>query len=227
MAINSPGTFTLTEVLLFTDQFVPNRFDFKERDVVRRIIVKEVREVDVHHLPGSPRSNTKYVIQSKSWPQYYPYYRGRDSRGRTIAYQRTVAHMYDITLEMDRLSLNTRNWRMRLGSGKVWNLHPPQSQIKQIYRENRVRWDSKRQARHRATAPYLDVGDWNAQAQGINADFIFRQSFARWRHGHLFGRNYFGNVPAVVRNPDDIIFLTKHEINCVEMLMEKGVLKNN
>ena len=162
-----------------------------------------------------------------SWPQYYPYYTRLDSRGRPRRYQRKISHHYDINLEMDRLSINTYYWSGRLGSGKVWNTHPSQSKIKTLYPQNRARWSPKRKAAHKKKAKYLDIGDFNSQENGINADWIFRCSFAWWLHGHLFGRNYHGNRPASIRNPQSIMFLPKHMINLIEMLLQRGVLKDN
>jgi hypothetical protein len=98
--------------------------------------------------------------------------------------------------------------------------------IKQIYPETRRRWTAQSIARHkRKRSIYENVGDYNARELGINADFIFRQAYARWKHGHLYGRNYYGNVPAPVRNPNDIIFLTKHELRLIETLMNRGIIK--
>ncbi len=218
---------TIKQILLVTQQYAPNRYIYRKRDVVKKILIKEVREIDRHDLEGEPRKRTKYVIESKSFPQYYPYFTQKDSRGRSRRYQRTTSHHYDINLEMDRLSINTYYWSGRLGSGKIWNTSPPQSQIKAIYPANKKRWSTQRKIAHKKKAKYLDIGDWNSKVQGINADFIFRQSFARYISGHLWGRNYYGNQPASIKNPQSIVFFTKHEINLIEMLLQKGILKDD
>ena len=217
------GSYSIKEVLNFTYQYAESRYEYKKRDVVKRIVIKEVREVSRHDIPGKPRIYTKYIIESKSFPQYAPYYTKKDSRGRSRKYQRTTSHHYDVTLEMDRLSLNTKIWKMRLGSGRIWDTHPPQSQIKKIYPENKKRWSRKRQESHKRRAKYLDIGDYNSQKLGINADFIFRQAYARYHHGHLFNRSYYGNVPSSL-NPSHILFFTKHELNLIEVLMNQAIL---
>ena len=218
---------TIKQILQVTQQYAPNRYIYRKRDVVKKILIKEVIEVERHDLEGEPRKRTKYVIESKSFPQYYPYFTQKDSRGRSRRYQRTTSHHYDINLEMDRLSINTYYWSGRLGSGKIWNTSPPQSQIKAIYPANKKRWSAQRKAAHKRKAKYLDTGDYNSQVNGINADFIFRCSYSWWLHGHLFSRNYFGNVPAQVTNPQSIMFLPKHMINLIEMLLQKGILKDD
>lgn len=230
------GTYSLKQILHFTQQgslpnpgsgrpiALSNRFEYRKRDVVKRIIVKEVREVNRHDIPGEPRVRIKYMIQSKSWPQYYPYYTKKDSRGRERRYQRTTSHSYDLTLELPCLSINTVLWKGRVGSGKKWNTKPPQQHIKTIYPNNKRRWTSNRIASHKRKAKYLDAGDYNSQALGLNGDFIFRCSFAWWMHGHLFGRNYYGNIPASITNPKNVVFAPKHFLNMVDFLLQKGLL---
>jgi len=227
MATATNGPFTLKQILRFTQQYVPNRFEFRKRDVVKSIRVKEVKVVERHDLPGEPRIRTKYIIESKSWPQYYPYYTKKDAYGRKRSYQRTVAHHYDITLEIVKLSINTPEWKGRVGSGKKWDKKPNQTYIKTIYPENKARWTAVRKQSHKHRAKYLDVGDYNSRVLGLNGDFLFRCSFAWWFNKHLFGRNYFGNVPADITNPQSIVFSPKHFINIIDMLMQKGILKDD
>jgi len=231
------GDYTIKEVLQITDKYYPNRFTYKERDVVKRIVIKEVKEVQRHDIPGGPRVYTKYVIESKSWPQYYPYFTRTDSRGRRRRYQRSVAHYYDVIFETDRLSLNTKKWVGRVGSGKKWNARPPQSQIKSLYPETREKFRRRARGnqqeykrlveRHKRSAPYLDVGDYNSRVNGIMGDFCFRQAWAYYTHGHLFGRQYYGNVPSSITNPNAIVFFDKHQLNVIDQLMRRGILKDD
>lgn len=219
--------FTIKEVLQITKQYVPNRYEYMKRDVVKRVYIKQVKEVQRHDIPGKPRERIKYEIVSKSYPQYAPYYTGKDKRGRPIRYQRTISHHYDIILEIDRLSINTSNWRMRVGSGRKWEKKPPQSKVKTIYKGNRKRWSKDRQALHRKKAPYLDAGDYNSRVKGIMGDFHFRQAWAYHIHGHLYGRQYGGNIPSPITNPKNVVFFDKHQLNFINSLMNRGVLKNN
>jgi len=221
------GDITLKQLLKQTYAYVENRYEYRKRDVVKRIIIKKVQEINRHDIPKNPRTYTKYIIESKSYPQYPPYYTGKDSRGRSIQYQRTHSHFYDIVLEIDRLSLNTFNWKGRIGSGRVWVKSPSQNKIKTIYPKNRKRWSKERIEKHKKKAPYLDVGDYNSQVKGINGDFIFRCAYAWHFHDHLWGRNYYGNVPARKMNPLNIMFAPKHFINVVDLLARQGILKND
>lgn len=212
------GSFTLKEVLQITKQSqFENRFDYKERDVLRSIKVQE----RVQLKPDRPNEPTvKYIIRTYSYPQYKPYLQKGQTR------QHTYKHQYDSTLEMDRLSLNTTSWKYRLGSGKVWK-EAPQNLIRSIYKRNLKVWPKSRIEQHRKnTKPYLDSGDWNSRVQGINADWIFRCWYAYFLHGHGYGRNYYGNVPSSL-NPKNIVFAPKHFIALLEVLMNKGILKDN
>jgi len=223
------GTFTLRQVLYFTQQYAKTRFKHYERDVVKRIIINKIKRYEPDRVGGP---SILFQIESKSWPQYNPYYTKRDKRGRLRSYQRTISHYYDCILQFDRLSIDTKYWKGRVGSGKIWDSHPPQKFIKQVYKETRAKWKKRYSPeelkkiikRHKGRAKYLDVGDYNSQVKGINGDFTFRCSFAWWKAGHLFGRNYYGNVPSSL-NPKGVVFLPKHMINFIQILLAKGVLK--
>lgn len=237
------GKHTIKEVLKITNKLYANRFTYKDRDVVKRITIKEVKEVSRHDKPGQPRVYTKYVIESKSYPQYPPYLTRSDSRGRSRTYQRTISHEYDVVFEMDRLSINTKEWVSRVGSGKKWVTDPPGNQIKTITARRRrilkrkadrmgTTQAEKRRAYsqlvkdHRRRAKYLDVGDYNSRVNGLNGDWIFRCDYAYYKAGHRFGRNYYGNVPARQMNPKNTVFFTKHQLNVIDQLMNRGILKD-
>lgn len=218
------GKFTLEEVIKRTYDEWENRFDFYKRDLVKRITIKEVKTYTPDRL-NVP--TTKYVVETKSWPQYRPYYTAKDSRGRPRKYQRTTSHTYDTVMQFDRLSVKTRNWKARVGSGRKWNSRPSQSQIHSIYRDNLKRWSKEKIAAHRKKKhKYLDVGDYNAQVNGINGDFAFRCSHAYWKHGHLFGNSY-KKEEVSQWNPRAEVFLPKHLINILTILMQKGILSRD
>jgi hypothetical protein len=215
------GTYTIRQVLNFTRQYVPNRFSYRSRDVIKRITVQRVTNLSPDR-PGEP--SVKYRIITYSYPQYGNYLK---QKGPKAKQQRTIRHQYDTVFEVDRLSVDTVHWRMRVGTGRDWVEKPPQKAIKQIYPENRKRWDKKRITRHRKTAKYLDVGDYNARVKGINADFCFRCAYAYWRAGHLYGDPRKARQPSNVTNPKYIMFFTKHAIHIIETLLANGVLKRD
>lgn len=238
------GDFTIKEVLEITNRFYKNRFKYMKKDVIKRITIKEVINVERHDKPGQPSSYKKYVIESTSYPQYSPYYTKTDRRGRQRSYQRSVKHEYDVVLELDRLSINTENWTSRVGSGRVWEEEPPQGNIKQLYKSTKRRFKRKADRlgktkkeknqeykkiveKHKKRAKYLDIGDYNSRVKKINGDWIFRCDYAYSVHGHRFGRNYYGNVPAKITNPNNIVFFTKHQLSVINQLMQKGILKDD
>ena len=176
-----------------------NRYDYKTRDVIKRIIVKEVKQ-----LKGSVKEppRTKFVIISQSYPQYAPYYTPTDSRGRPRSYQRTYKHQYEVTIELDRLSINAP-FKGRVGSDRKW------------------RFDS-RTRKDRNSGRVIESENIKL---GINGDFWFRCSWVWQQNGILFGRNWAIGPPNVV-NPHHIVFAPKHFISVCEQLINRGILKN-
>ncbi len=229
MATVLNGKFTIREVLLITQQYARSRFKNKKRDVVKRIIIKKIK---TYHVDRRKAPSISYFIESKSWPNYKPYFNPKSGR----KYQRRVSHHYDVVLQMDRLSIDTKAWRGRLGSSAKWEMLPPQNKIKQIYKGTREKWKKKYKGnpkglkeeidKHKKRAQYLDVGDYNSRVKGINGDFKFRLAYAWNQSGHLFGKDIGArNVPALKTNPNNIVFFPKHFINVIEILMARGILK--
>lgn len=229
------GIFTIDDVMRFTYSMFRNRFDYRKRDVVKRVVIKQVRRYNPTRL-GEPV--ILYEIISRSWPQYKPYFYTKSGK----KYQRKVKHEYDVILQLDELSTKTSNWRGRLGSGRKWNDKPSQNSIKQIYRKTREKWikQSKKKGKtikeqktwlkkkiddHKKKAEFLDVGDYNSRVLGINGDFYFRCSYVWKKNGHLYGYSYPSNTPAPIRNKYNVVFFPKHFINVIETLANRKILK--
>ena len=210
------GKFSLLDVLRITKQEYNNRFDFKERDVLKQVIIKQIKTLN----PDRPKEPTiRYTVETRSYPNYPPYLK----KGKIV--QRRIRHEYEIIMELDKLSLKTKTWKVRLGSGKKWIEKPSQSMIHSIYRENLSHWSKERIASHRAKRGlYENVGDYNARVLGINGDWCFRCSYVFHHFGHHFGRNYWGFTPAHIMNPDNIPFFPKHILRLIEFLMGRGIL---
>jgi len=228
-------SFTIKEVALLTQKYFSNRIDYMKRDVLIKVIIKEQKIINVK---DKTRPQIKFIIETQSYPQYYPYNK------HTGGVQRKYRHEYDSVLELDVLSVNSTAWVYRLGSGRKWEDSPPQSQIKQIYKKtrrimkrradrrgstNKERLQLYRElvAKHRKRAKYLDVGDYNSKVNGINADFYFRDVWAFHKHGHLFGRQYSGVMPSPETNPGAIPFFPKHTIRLIDILLQRGILKDD
>jgi hypothetical protein len=232
------GTYTLRRVLLNTYEKFGTRFDYMQRDVLKRIYITRVTELFADR-PGAP--TVKYEISTRSYPQYKPYI------SKVGKKQRTVHHDYDTILEMDEMDLDTVHWKARVGTGKKIK-KAPEKLVKSIRHTTMMKWKKERDARvkraktdkakekakdwlkmkileHRQSAPYLTEGDYVAQELGINLDFAYRDAAAFKFHGHLFGRwEYPLDRPSKL-NPTNIMFLPKHLIRIVKTLMERGILK--
>lgn len=195
--------WTLKKILqnTYIQEYSRNRFEYKERDVIKRIKIKEVSVYD-GKKPGEAR--TKYVVESTSYPQYKPYYSPTDSRGRPRAFQRSIRHQYDVVIQLDRLSINVP-FKARVGADLKWDFNP-NARPKKLS-NGRVR-DSK-----------------NAE-RGVNGDFFFRCSFLYSKEGILYGRNH-ANGPPTKTNPKGVVFAPKHLISVVEALMNRGILKDD
>jgi len=229
------GKYTIKEVLRFTKEAFKNRFSYKDRDVIKRIVVKRIRRFSPDRI-GEP--TILYEVESKSWPNYKPYFDPESGK----KYQRKIPHYYDVILQMDRLSLNTVRWRGRLGSAKKWDKQPSQKHVKSIFRKTREKWKKQslkkgktkkeqvawlkqKIVNHKKKAEYLDVGDYNSRVHGINGDFVFRFAHAWWVNGHLYDRTYGYRMECDITNPSKIVAFPKHFISVIEILMRKGILK--
>lgn len=202
-SIRNPEGWTLRKLVSNTFTHARSRFTYKERDVLKGISIKQISVYDGRD-PGEAR--TKFIVESSSYPQYPPYYTGRDVRGRPIQYQRTYKHFYDVTLQMDTLSLDDDRIHLRTGADAKWDFSD----------KGKGKWVGRgRQRRF--------IEGTNIQ-RGLNGDFFFRLSFIRHQNGLLYGRNYAGWFPRVT-NPHGIQFLTKHELMVIEVLTNRGILK--
>jgi len=213
------GTFTIPEVFKLTKSYYRSRFQNRKRDHVKMI---RIRKITVFNKDRKLAPIVKYEIISQSTPKYGAYINSRN-KGRNIK------HQYDIIFEIDELKLTSKNWKIRLGTGKSWK-NAPQNQIDSIYRKNLQRWSPERIQRHRQRRHrYIDSGDWNAQYQGLNGDFVFRCAWVYKLHGHLYDRMYGAAAqrPPVKMNPKKIMFFPKHIISFLEILMNRGIFKRN
>ncbi len=226
------SSFTIAQVLNFTKQKFPSRFKNAKRDHVKMIKVKKIQYYakDRPNLPV-----VQYEIVSSSQPQYKPYASGaKDKRGRRRFRQHSVTHHYDtkILFGNEGMTLSTKKWQMVVGSMRRIPDKIPQDKIGSIFRETSKRWKKKYSVEeykkkvksHKRRAKYIDKGDFISQELGINQDFLYRQAYAYHVHNHLYGRNYFGNIPAKKTNPQNIMFFNKHQIAIIKILLAKGIL---
>jgi hypothetical protein len=198
------NNWSLKKLLQITQQYAPNRFDYRDRDVLRRIEIVKVHVYDGKR-PGEAR--TTYKVRSSSYPQYYPYKTKTDSRGRQHTYQRKYKHSYEVTLQLDRLSVNAPV-KLRTGASRKWD---PAAKTK-ITRNRFGRIVSIKESKN--------------VLLGINGDFVFRLEWVYAQEGILYGRCW-ATTPPGTTNPVGVPFLDKHAIGVVTALMKQGVLKDD
>lgn len=201
--IRNEEGWTIRKLIQNTYHHMGNRFEYSERDVLKSINIKKI-SVYEGKKPG--KSRTKYIIQTSSYPQYAPYYTGTDVRGRQIKYQRTYKHHYDVTIQMDKLSIDDDRIRLRTGSDAKWDF------------SNKGKSTYSGRGRNRRLVEGSNI------KRGINGDFFFRLSWIYRDKGLLFGRN-FANGPPLKTNPKMIVFLDKHMIRALQTLIDRGILQ--
>lgn len=189
---------TISELLYLTYTHFPTRFTNADRDFVRAI---EVKKVTVYDGKKAGKARTKFVIRSQSTPQYHPYYRPLDSRGRKHQTQRTVRHQYDVIVQLDKLSVNVPV-KVRTGSD-----------CSMIFGKGvRAQFDKKGRLIHE---------DKNV-VRGRNYDFFMKFEWVLFMAGSLYGRNWAGWPPNKT-NPHQIPGMDKHLLMVVKFLINKGV----
>ena len=202
-SIKNPYGITLRYLIQNTYVHMRNRFDYKERDVLSRVTVQKVTVYNGLN-PGEAR--TKYIIRSYSYPQYAPYYTKLDNRGRPRRKQRTYKHQYDVTIQMDSLSLDETGIKLRTGSDCKWN-----------FNENgQGKWIGV--GRNRRYQEGTNV------LKGRNGDFFFRLEWLYAQKGILYGRNWTNGAPNRT-NPKQALFLDKHMLSVVEYLVNRGIIQ--
>jgi len=127
------------------------RFNYKQRDMVRAIRIEKVSVYDGKN-PGEAR--TKFIIKSQSTPQYFPYYQKLDSRGRPHKRQLKYRHQYDVTIQLDEMSIDAPV-RLRVGSNRKWDFSM-RGKTRKI-KQGRV----------------IKIIEGSNIVNGINADFFF------------------------------------------------------
>lgn len=197
MPVPIQNDWTLRKLVQNTYHHMRNRFEYMRRDVIQRIRIKTVSVYDGKE-PGQAR--TKYIIESTSYPQYPPYLTQTDARGRSRRRQRSYKHQYDVTIQLDRLSIDVPV-KLRTGAERRWRFNS---------RTRRL--------------PNGRLEESENIKLGINGDFFFRLSFIYHEEGILFGRNYANGPPNQV-NPKKIVFLDKHALHVVQTLMDRGILR--
>jgi hypothetical protein len=203
--LSNPGGWTLRRLLTnsYAHQESRTRFKYQLRDMVKVIRIEKTLVYDGKN-PGEAR--TKFLIRTQSTMQYSPYFTKRDARGRPRKRQIKFRHQYEVTIQLDKLSLDTP-FKARVGSQGRWDFSPrgKDHRIKQ----NRT----------------FKIIPGTNSIRGRNGDFFFRCEWVWHKEKILFGRDWTNGHPPVHTNPKQIVFAPKHFLSCVEYLMNTGKLK--
>lgn len=202
--LSNPKGLTIRKVLneTYAHKETARRFEYKQRDTVKGIRIEKIAVYD-GKKPGDAR--TKFIIKTQSTPQYYPYYTKLDAQGRPRKRQVKHKHYYEVTIQMDELSIDVP-FKIRVGGLAKWDFSP--------------KGKDRRIKRNRT---FVIIPGTNTQ-RGLNGDFFFRCEWLYHEAGILFGRCWAVSPP-VKTNPHGIIFFPKHALAAIEMLMNAGWLK--
>ncbi len=133
------GQFTIKDIWLYTYQQYRNRFDFRDRDVLKSVVVNELK---VYSKDRKEMPSKKYEIKTSSYPQYKPYI---NVKGKNAKKQRKIRHSYDIVFQLSEGLTWNSPFKWRVGSQKKW---PDDSkinynQIKQLHSSIREKFEKK------------------------------------------------------------------------------------
>lgn len=217
--------YSLREIWLYTYKMYRNRFDFKDRDVLKSI---QVREIKVYNKDRIDMPTKRYEIRTSSYPQYKPYINVKGKKSKT---QRKIKHQYDCTFQFNTLNWN-EPFKWRIGSQKKWpdekNINF--NQVKAIHSSIRKKLVKKygkgtleyKKAvkKHKERAKYIDIGDYISQEYGLNGDFYFRNMGNCYLSGNLYGLAWNKD-----KYENGMPFFGKHDLRVVEYLLTKQIIK--
>lgn len=224
----SSARYTLREIWLYTYEKYRNRFDYRERDVLKSISIREIKSYDKNNLDNPIK---RFDIITSSYPQYEPYV---SLKGKHSKKQRKVKHTYNSVFQFESLNWNSKiKWRV--GSQRKYPTSDTAinyNKIKQLHssvREKLVKKYGKGTPElkkaieaHRKKAKYIDKGDYISQVYGIMGDWYFRCQGNAYLSGNLFGLAWNKD-----KHGDGVPFFDKHSLRVIEYLLKKGIIKRD
>ena len=243
----SKDSITIRELVQFTMQNLPvkNRIEYWKRDVLRSK-VRIIKKIIYHKVGPNVQFTTKYEIRSYSRPQYPPYSNLKSGNRKNASKNETIEHTYPVSIQFTTnekgLITYDSQIRWRTGSFKKWVDHPPQNQIKSIYRETRdkikLKMLNKMKGKPladiskaikleldkiRANAKYLNVGDYNAQVNEVYGDGYFRDYILQYSYNSLYGPLWYKEYPKDSRL--NFPFADKHLWGIILLLVKKRIIQ--
>lgn len=219
--------YTLRDIWLYTYAKYRSRFTYRERDVLKRIDVRNIKTYEKDRL-SSPTQ--KVEVRSYSYPQYEPY---RSLKGKKSKTQRKVKHQYDSIFQFEELNWNSPfKWRMgsqrkypvdaQINFNQVAQLHTSvKDKLVKKYGKGTAEY-KKAVEKHKKKAKYIDKGDYISQVYGINGDWYFRIQGNAFRSGNLFGLAWDRD-----KHGDGVPFFDKHSLRVVEYLLKRQIIKKS
>ena len=231
-------TPTIRQIWIYTFR-VPQlrkRFRNMNRDILPSKL--KVTERLVYSKDRKDQPDRKFVVESWSAPQYYPY--NKLKSGKRTKRQLQVKHKYDLTLVIENdkngnFSFDSRI-RWRVGGFKKWNTKPSQNLIKSVYKKTRDNL-SKRYGKGtqrykdeinkiKAKGKYENVGDYNAQVNGLNGEYFYTLSPLAYvyncSYGVIWNKEFNSKKPF---NEIKFPFFCKHSLALIFYLLKKRILK--
>lgn len=243
------GQLTLAEIvrLTYTSKY-RTRFKYMKRDVIKKIII--TKETELHpDRPGEP--TVRFNFETRSWPQYYPYNKHTGGRQRKYHHEYdsilTIQASPDGTYSMNttfwkyRLG-SQKKWNDKPPQAKIKSLyretskawrkdyledyadikfHNPVGERRDKLLAKRKKVYEDKIKKHKKSAVYLDVGDFNSRVNSINADAYFLMHPILAYYGHLYGKNvHKGSIPDYSKP-----FICKHGLRLIDELIKLGILK--
>ena len=211
------GTYSIQQVLQYTHRYYADRIQNRAKEQSRlshfefyKIINHRRYAVDDAVQPQLGEKVLYRIIATVK-----PRYEVVIINGVRRVVGRHIPDAYKIVFETDELSLTTKNWKIRLGSGAAYVKNPPLNQLVS-YPKAGIR-----------NKIFKNKNDWNALVLGINADFAFRCAYVYNEYGHLLGNFNEGylKTPPISLNSNHIMFFPKHIVNFFELLLYRGVIK--
>ncbi len=217
---------SIKRIWLYTYQYVNTRFEYRDRDLLKRIQINKVKTYTKDRLN---QPSERYEIITSSYPQYNEYLK---IKGKLSKRQRKIKHQYQITLQLENLTWDSR-FRLHVGSFKKWpdNKKIKWEDIKPLHKSLKERYEKKygkgtkeyKQAveKHKKRAKYISAGDYISRVYGLNGDWYFRGKPLAKKYHCSFGITWNTELP------EDIpyMFFGKHELRLFEVLLKRKIIK--
>jgi len=240
VALVQDARYTIREIMFLTNQFFKTRFEYSERDILPSKIKVLTKKTYIKDREGI--FEQKLEIETWSAPQYYPYI--KHIKNKPVKKQLKNKHHYSVTIqlapdELGRYSYDSKI-RWRVGSFKKVPDKVSQNKVKSIFYETRKKVTAKYNKKKNITnkekrelikkeldiirkkGKYLDVGDYLSQELGINLDNYYRNYYAQYLNGALYGPIYYTEPHE--DNPQQIPFFCKHMIAILMVLLKKKII---